>query len=305
METRTEFWRSQILSPTNVIVAEDQGGIVGFVACGPEREVAADVPEPDRQEDVAPHSEELERCFEVYGLHVDPVRRREGIGAALFGAACSLAQTAGAHEIAAWVEANNGSARKFCERVGLGADLLRAARPAPDGEGREIRYRAAVEPAEDAPGKADWKLLQPVVKEDEPDTWRERILVGGGMMLLAGVVALWMFPALREQLAARESRRQMLEAPVDQARRAAERELQVLLRPVDHKGNIGRDPSARQWRLGLAYGRLALIEERAGDVRKRDRYFELARGAMKEAGVEDPTDRYIREHAGVKPSAPR
>jgi ribosomal protein S18 acetylase RimI-like enzyme len=301
IEDRTAYWQSEILSPTDVVVAGDGADIVGFVACGQERNTVADEIESGGHPEMEPPHGGREPPFEIYSLHVDPTRRRRRVGLGLFGAACSLAQRAGAGEIAVWVDANDGPARLFFEWAGLKADLLRAARPGPETDSREIRYCATLDPMPDPPGKADWRLLQPVVKESEPDSWPARVVVGAALILTLGLMVLWLSPGLRERLAARDSQRQMLDSPVDQARRAAERELQVLLRPLDHTGAIGADRSARQWRLGLAYGRLALIEERAGDLRKRDRYFDFAKRALKEGGVRNPTENYIREQLKVTP----
>jgi hypothetical protein len=139
----------------------------------------------------------------------------------------------------------------------------------------------------------DWKLLQPIEKEQPQTHWgRLATLL---VLVVSFLAALFIFyPGVQERVAGVAAQRQMETGSLAQARRAAQIEVQALLRPIAHQGNIGGDREARLWRLGMAYGRLALIEDRANEPAKRDHYFELARQALREAGAKDPTDAFIR-----------
>ncbi|HET8646704.1 MAG TPA: hypothetical protein VFO85_14515, partial [Vicinamibacteria bacterium] len=117
--------------------------------------------------------------------------------------------------------------------------------------------------------------------------------------LAAGAVVIAVL--LGWQLALVQNRRPatLQHLPVDRSlehqRRAAERDVHALLRGPQAKSDLRqRDSSGRQLRLGQAYGRLALIEERAGDLPRRDHYFLLARQALRAGGMKDPTDDMVR-----------
>jgi hypothetical protein len=210
------------------------------------------------------------------------------------------------HDIVGFV-AGDANARAFHERQGMQADGARQVHPlGPGAELREMRYRMDVEApvsagAEGPAGDDNWKLLQPIAKEE---TASRGAHIGAAALAVAliAIIGFWFVRAIRERAATIAAQRQSGTAPVADARRAAEREVHLLLRPVDHEGNIGADRAARNWRLGLACGRLALVEERAGDTARRDLDFDLARSALREAGVPDPTDGYIRGRVG--PAAP-
>jgi ribosomal protein S18 acetylase RimI-like enzyme len=285
---RAAYWEAEIASPAHVVVADEGGAIAGFVAGGPTRDEAVDA----------------SRVFEIYNLHVDPARHGQGIGRSLFSAFEEVARGAGAAELTLWVVETNGNARRFYERQGMQADGARQVhRVGPGAELHEVRYRTRLEPALEPAGEADWKLL---VSPEEPVA--PRMLTRIGWFALGGAVTVvvgfgWFMNAWRERAAAVAAQRALTESPVGAARQAAERDIQTLLRPLAHKGNIGADLPGRRMRLGLAYGRLALVEERAGDVVKRDRYFSLARRSLREAGVRDADEAYIRATiAGASPS---
>jgi len=73
IDARAAKWAKRLTEEASllVIVAEDEGAVVGFAAGGPAR----------RQE---PHTE-----VEIYAIHVTPTLRGQGVGHAIWNAACS------------------------------------------------------------------------------------------------------------------------------------------------------------------------------------------------------------------------
>jgi ribosomal protein S18 acetylase RimI-like enzyme len=294
VDARRGHWEAEVRGGTGVLVAEDRGDLVGFVAFGPARDEDADA----------------SRTFQIHNLHAAPSRHGRGIGRALFEDALAEARAHGAREVTLWVVETNANARRFYERQGMEPDGARRTQPVGDGaELREVRYRCRLEADPESDGVEDWKLLQPVERErrKSEDIWG-RLGAATGILIGAvfglGAMLAWYCSSGRERAAAVRSQRQLESGSEWEARRTAEREIQLLLRPIAHEGNIGGDQSVRRFRLGMAYGRLALIEERAGNLQKRDGYFDLARRALRDAGVKDATDDFIRHSLRTGP-APR
>jgi ribosomal protein S18 acetylase RimI-like enzyme len=102
LAARTMEWRRCLAEGTAVLVAEEGDGIVGFVACGPVRGTSRSAGE-----------------WEIYNLHVAPLRRGKGLGSRLFDAAVRLGREQGARELVLWVVKTNGTARAFYEAKGM------------------------------------------------------------------------------------------------------------------------------------------------------------------------------------------
>lgn len=130
---RAEQWRGWVDRGAEgvwVLVAEERGDVVGFVAF---------------------HSRG-DRAGEVQAVYLDPGWWRRGVGRMLMEAAEARLVADGVDEATLWVLTANGRARAFYERVGWqpdGAtqDLDFDGTPVP-----EVRYRRSLEPAAAAPG---------------------------------------------------------------------------------------------------------------------------------------------------------
>ena len=102
--SRAEQWRARLERPpdhSRVLVAEVEGRVVGFVACGPE-------PGTDRGE--------------VYAVYVEPQRQGIGAGRGLLERAVAHLESAGFAHAVLWVLAANAPARAFYERLGWQPD---------------------------------------------------------------------------------------------------------------------------------------------------------------------------------------
>lgn len=102
-ELREAFWRKELTAPTlpgsAVLVAEEDGTVVGFVAVGPSRD------------------EDVPQSFEVYALYVIPEAWATGTGEALLEAA--LAVVPEGTDVTLWVLEGNARGRGFYEHEGF------------------------------------------------------------------------------------------------------------------------------------------------------------------------------------------
>jgi L-amino acid N-acyltransferase YncA len=123
---REELWQRVINGQKfQLIVAEEQEKIVGFVNFGPTRDPAC-----------------VQPTGEILAIYVAPHRWYKGIGGKLMRAALSELKTRGFDQVTLWVLDTNALARTFYESVRFSADG--AARNEIVGENTEItemRYR--------------------------------------------------------------------------------------------------------------------------------------------------------------------
>ena len=110
----------------HILVAEQEGHIVGFVACG-----------SSQDEDAVPA-----RVGEEYVIYVHPEQWRQGHGAALMGEAAECLREDGFEEITVWVLKGNQGAIAFYEAAGFRADGASKVERRADGlEMPVVRYR--------------------------------------------------------------------------------------------------------------------------------------------------------------------
>jgi ribosomal protein S18 acetylase RimI-like enzyme len=133
-------WQSKIRQGVDVLVVEQGGALVGFVACGPPRQG-----QPAGAESTGgdpPAGEDREEWWQIYSIHVNPARHREGIGRVLFDGALRLGQDRGAKDLMLWVVRTNTPARAFYERRGMYLDGVEQAHTVGPGlVFDEVRYR--------------------------------------------------------------------------------------------------------------------------------------------------------------------
>lgn len=126
LAARTEGWQCQIEQGTEVLLAEEDGRLVGFVACGPARYGGSQEP----------------REWQIYNLHSAPSRHGRGIGSVLFERAVRLGRAWGARDLMLWVVRTNTTARTFYEHRGMRPDgVEQEGHIAPGIFLDEIRYR--------------------------------------------------------------------------------------------------------------------------------------------------------------------
>ena len=120
-------WRARIIAHTSqVLVLEQNGRIIGFVAFG-----------TCRDEDV-----DQERVGEVHAIYLEPQEWRRGHGASLAGAAIEPLREEGYAEVTLWTLHNNERGIKFYKAVGFEADEAAKGVTRKDGtELRQVRYR--------------------------------------------------------------------------------------------------------------------------------------------------------------------
>lgn len=127
LRKRTDEWRIKLrMAAVTVLLAEEGGVLVGFVACGPTRDQDAD----------------WDRIWEIYNLHVSATHHRQGFGTVLFTAAGELGSKHGASDLTLWVERTNDSARRFYESKGMQPDGAQQEHDVgPGARLQEVRYR--------------------------------------------------------------------------------------------------------------------------------------------------------------------
>jgi GNAT superfamily N-acetyltransferase len=104
IEERERQWAETLegaVDGSGVLVAEDDGRVVGFASWGPSRDTDA-----------------AERTGEVPAIYVDPSAIGIGVGRALFAEAANALRDAGYTCATLWVLEANGRARRFYERAG-------------------------------------------------------------------------------------------------------------------------------------------------------------------------------------------
>ena len=117
---------------------EQEPGIVGYAAFGPEQDVL-DAPWPHPLTTAGTEGQ----VAELYALYVHPDWWSTGTGRALMDRCLAWVTAAGYTSITLWVLQDNARARRFYQRAGFGAD---GARHVLDDLGgvTEIRYRRAL-----------------------------------------------------------------------------------------------------------------------------------------------------------------
>ena len=124
VEEREAFWAKQLSSGSSyTLVAEDGGGVVGWIDFGTCRDA-------DAQADA-----------EVYAVYLEPTRVRRGIGSALWRTMLEQVRRGGPRRIAVWVLADHHPARRFYEAMGGNQDEVKDKRELFGGvELCEVRY---------------------------------------------------------------------------------------------------------------------------------------------------------------------
>ncbi|MEU7162577.1 GNAT family N-acetyltransferase [Streptomyces chrestomyceticus] len=137
---RREFFAA---APPEVVnlVAERDGGLVGWAAFGPVRAVGGASPGPASE-------------GELYALYLPPEHIGTGIGRALMDACLARAGHDGFRALSLWVLKGNARARRFYERAGFRADGAEEAYEVAGVDVPELRYRRALPPAEALPAGA-------------------------------------------------------------------------------------------------------------------------------------------------------
>ncbi len=125
VERRAEMWRAYLSEPsrTRMWVAEAPGGVVGFVAAGPE--------DPPEEEGTA----------EVYAIYLEPDRFRRGVGTALLHRAVAELRAAGFRQAVLWILDGNEGARRSYEARGWHADGTTKVDVMEGLELAQVRYR--------------------------------------------------------------------------------------------------------------------------------------------------------------------
>ena len=114
-----------------VLVAEDDGVVVGFASVGPADPVETSEPtEPD--------------AGEVYAIYVEPERIGTGVGRALLAAATDELRAMGCRTGLLWVLPGNDRARRFYESAGWRHDGAEAVQRLDGLELPSIRYRSTL-----------------------------------------------------------------------------------------------------------------------------------------------------------------
>jgi len=128
---RTRPWQRMIVATPD----DEQAGIVGYAAFGPETDVlGAPWPHP-----LSTDGEER-RVAELYALYVRPAWWSTGTGRALMDRVLARSAAAGYSSITLWVLRDNARARRFYERAGFAPDGASSVLERLDGV-TEVRYR--------------------------------------------------------------------------------------------------------------------------------------------------------------------
>jgi GNAT superfamily N-acetyltransferase len=119
-EERYEIWANALAQDRHVLVAEEDGQIVGFAAIGPARDEGA--------------------TGEIYAIYAHPSAWGKGFGRSLIAAAEEALRDAGFAEAVLWVLDTNERARRFYERAGWSHDGGEKVEDRLPGL-RQVRYR--------------------------------------------------------------------------------------------------------------------------------------------------------------------
>jgi len=130
IEDSAKRWWERIAKPWgHIFVAEQEGHIVGFAACG-----------SSQDEDI-----DREKVGEIYVIYVHPEQWRQGYGAAFVGEAAECLREDGFEEIILWVLRGNQGAIRFYEAAGFEADGASKVKQRADGlEMPIVRYRRRI-----------------------------------------------------------------------------------------------------------------------------------------------------------------
>jgi GNAT superfamily N-acetyltransferase len=129
IERRERTWQRSLSSerPRNrILVAEQEGRVVGFVATGPSQD-------PDATPDTG----------EVYAIYLEPEVAGTGLGRALFSRAMEDLRSDGYRAATLWVLDTNERTRRFYEAAGWRPDGESKVEPWGAFELSEVRYRIA------------------------------------------------------------------------------------------------------------------------------------------------------------------
>ena len=125
LRAREERWRQRLAEPEDrrgiVLVAEEEGSVVGFASCGESRDTAGEA--------------------ELYAIYVLPETWGSGAGPALMAAAVAALRTSGFATASLWVLEDNPRARRFYEREGWARDGGRREEEFLDTTVTEVSYR--------------------------------------------------------------------------------------------------------------------------------------------------------------------
>lgn len=130
MEDRQRRWTARLrgegdlFGNYDVLVAEVDGEVVGWVTCGASRD-----DDPDAADG------------ELHGIYVDPRAWGKGVGPALMRATLDLLRERGFREATLWVLDDNPRARRFYEREGWRVDGATQSDTFFDIPVDEVRYR--------------------------------------------------------------------------------------------------------------------------------------------------------------------
>lgn len=124
---RVRRWLARLELGVRLLVAEQDGVVVGYASCGAGRD-------DDATADVG----------ELYALYVAPDRWRSGTGRALHDAAVDALRGEGARTATLWVLAGNTRGRAFYEALGWRPDGRTRSEQVPGGSLGECRYTRAL-----------------------------------------------------------------------------------------------------------------------------------------------------------------
>jgi ribosomal protein S18 acetylase RimI-like enzyme len=106
LAARAELWRRRLAEPERpheaVLVAEDDGSVIGFASCGDSRDATGE--------------------GELYAIYALPEAWGSGAGPALMAAALEELRQCGFATASLWVLEDNPRARRFYEREGWSSD---------------------------------------------------------------------------------------------------------------------------------------------------------------------------------------
>ena len=130
-QRRSEGWSQELAEPTlprsSVLVAVDEGVVVGFASVG-----------STRDDDLR-----SEGLFELYAIYVSPDKWGRGVGSSLLDAALQMVPAV-APGLTLWVLADNATGRRFYERHGFAGDGTTRLEQFGGRELLELRYRLAL-----------------------------------------------------------------------------------------------------------------------------------------------------------------
>jgi GNAT superfamily N-acetyltransferase len=134
-ERAAERWRDDLLRvgtgpPTNLVVEDESGTVVGIAAVG-----------PDRGSGDAAGNGEMATVGELWMINVLPSAWGRGFGRTLLAAATDELRAAGHTEAVLWVLDTNERARRFYERAGWSPDGAATVDASRGFALREVRYR--------------------------------------------------------------------------------------------------------------------------------------------------------------------